>query len=90
MAKVIVRDLNAGPTPANQNGHANSKTKSRRVVATKRVQTDDGRVTQIFSLDAESETFGSDLRYTFGRNVAKARRENKMKFGAPDRVLRKD
>jgi len=47
-------------------------------------------LTRIFSLDAESETFGSDLRYTFGRNVAKARRENKMKFGAPDRVLRKD
>jgi len=86
VAKVIVRDLNAEPRPAKTNGHA----KAKRAVPTKRVQTDDGRLTRIFSLDAESETFGSDLRYTFGRNVAKARRENKMKFGAPDRVLRKD
>jgi hypothetical protein len=36
------------------------------------------------SIDATSPTFGDDLRRAFEKNVAKARRENKKKFGSPD------
>jgi hypothetical protein len=36
------------------------------------------------TIDATSPTFGDDLRHTFEKNVAKARRENKKKFGSPD------
>jgi hypothetical protein len=37
-----------------------------------------------FTIDASSPTFGDDLRRAFEKNVAKARRENKKKFGSPD------
>src|SRR5579862_1732111 len=37
--------------------------------------------TTLYTVDAGSETFGSDLQYVFERNVARARRENKKKFG---------
>jgi hypothetical protein len=36
------------------------------------------------TIDATSPTFGDDLRRAFEKNVAKARRENKNKFGSPD------
>jgi hypothetical protein len=36
------------------------------------------------TIDATSPTFGDDLRRAFEKNVAKARRENKKKFGSPD------
>jgi hypothetical protein len=42
------------------------------------------------TLDARSATFGDDLLYVFGKNVAKARRDNKRVTGATDSVVRKD
>lgn len=36
------------------------------------------------AIDATGPTFGDDLRRAFEKNVAKARRENKKKFGSPD------
>jgi hypothetical protein len=38
------------------------------------------------TLNANSESFGSDFTYVFGRNVAKARRENKRVTGRTDVV----
>lgn len=58
-------------------------------VEEKRVRNPDGsRV--IFTIDTGSKTFDQDLTYVFGRNVAKARRENKRVTGALDRVPAKD
>ena len=40
----------------------------------------------ISTLDAGNPNFGDDLTFVFGRNVAKARRENKRVTGTLDRV----
>jgi hypothetical protein len=58
-------------------------------VALKRVYNPNGQLVRILSVDANSPTFGDDLGAVFTRNVAKARRENKKKFGSPDRVAQK-
>lgn len=55
-------------------------------VKTKRVVGADGRYIKIPSIDANSASFSSDLTLVFQKNVAKRRRENKRKFGSPDRV----
>ncbi len=47
---------------------------------------DSGRLIVIRSIDANSATFGTDLHEVFARNVEKARKENKKKFGSSDRV----
>jgi hypothetical protein len=73
MAKVIVKDL------------AKSLPKSRRIPE-KRVVSPDGKVVRIPTVDSNSPHFSSDLHRLFQRNVAKARRENKRRFGSPDRV----
>jgi len=36
------------------------------------------------TINATGPTFGDDLRRAFEKNVAKARRDNKKKFGSPD------
>jgi hypothetical protein len=48
-----------------------------------------GERIRIISIDANSPTFADDLEIVFRRNVAKARRANKKKFGSPDRVVQK-
>jgi hypothetical protein len=53
-------------------------------VGRKRVRQTEGEVSTLRTLDLSSKTFGNDLTYVFGRNVAKARRENKRVTGAPD------
>ena len=66
--------------------------KGRRVrssVVSKSVHKPSGERTRILSVDANSPTFGNDLSIIFERNVAKARRANKKKFGSPDRVAQK-
>ena len=79
MTRIIVRKLNGkGGTP-----HAQSS------VVSKSVHKPSGERTRILSVDANSPTFGSDLSIIFERNVAKARRANKKKFGSPDRVAQK-
>ena len=45
--------------------------------ASKTVRTDDGRLIKMYTLDANSPTFTSELTTVFARNVARARRENK-------------
>jgi hypothetical protein len=44
----------------------------------------DGRLKTVFTVDARSATLGNDLRYAFEKSVAKARQENKKKFGSAD------
>ena len=73
MAKVIVKDL-AKILP--KNGR----------IPEKRVVNPEGKVVRIPTVDSNSAHFASDLRRLFQRNVAKARRENKKRFGSPDRV----
>lgn len=51
-----------------------------------RVRDTAGRVTTLRVLDIGSRTFGDDLRYVFGKNVAKARRDNKRIMCAHDVV----
>jgi hypothetical protein len=41
-------------------------------------------------LDARRDSFGSDLAYVFGRNVARAREENEQLTGSPDGTLVRD
>jgi len=79
MAKVKISSLN----PRTKKGRAAAG----KGIKVKLLRDEKGKIIRVFSLDANSDAFGSKLRYTFGRIVAKARRENKKKFGAPDRVL---
>jgi hypothetical protein len=79
MAKVVVTSLR-------------SKLKGRREttsVTEKRVRDTEGQVKTLRTLDAGSRTFGDDLQYVFGKNVAKARRDNKRAIGAADVVIGK-
>jgi hypothetical protein len=79
MTRIIVRKLNAKMgTP-----HAPGS------VVSKSVHKPSGERVRILSVDANSPTFGNDLTVIFERNVAKARRANKKKFGSPDRVAQK-
>lgn len=73
MAKVIVKNL------ATQQSKGTS-------VGEKRVRDTDGKVKTLRTLNAASKSFGSDLQYVFGKNVAKARRENKRITGLNDVV----
>ena len=54
-----------------------------------RVYGTDGRLKTVYTIDSGSDTFGSELGYAFKKNVAKARRENKKKFGTADANIRK-
>lgn len=70
----------------------NPRTKRQRAAAGKGVKVkilrdEKGKTVRVFSIDTNSDALGSKLRYTFGRSVAKARRENKKKTGATDRAL---
>ena len=53
-------------------------------VRRKTVRDTDGNAVRILSLDANSATFIDDLALVFERNVAKARRENKLLLGSND------
>jgi hypothetical protein len=79
MTRVVVRKLNgkSGARPA------------RSSVVSKHVHRPTGERIRILSVDANSPTFGNDLSIIFERNVAKARRANKKKFGSPDRAPQK-
>jgi hypothetical protein len=79
MTRVIVRKLNGKGILR----HARSS------VVSKNVHKPSGERIRILSVDANSPTFGNDLSIIFERNVAKARRANKKKFGSPDRATQK-
>lgn len=55
-------------------------------IADKRITNDEGQVTIVRTLDANSSTFGTDFGKVFGKNVSKARRENKRLTGNMDGV----
>ena len=79
MAKIVVTSLK-------------SKTKGHRSavsVTKKRVKDTGGHVKTLRTLDAGSRTFGDDLSYVFGKNVAKARRDNKRAIGTNDVAVAK-
>jgi hypothetical protein len=58
-------------------------------VVKKTVAGADGKRLKVLTIDANSATFSSDLTKVFKSSVAKARRENKKRFGSPDRILKK-
>lgn len=74
MTKVVVSDLNA------------KKPRAAKTVSTKRVRGKDGTLKTVRTVDGGSVTFTEDLRYVFGRNVAKARADNKKIIGVTDVV----
>lgn len=53
-------------------------------VRTKRLRNAQGKAVSVLSLDANSATFIDDLTTVFEKNVQKARRENRARFGSPD------
>lgn len=74
MVKVVVASLKP---------EARTRKDAAKVVA-KRVRDVQGQVKTLRTIDFASDTFGEDLRYVFGRNVAKARKDNKKIVGAND------
>jgi hypothetical protein len=60
--------------------------RSRVLAGKKRFKASSGKYAQLTVLDANTETFGSDLLSVFRKNVAEARKENMRLFGSPDRV----
>lgn len=77
MAKVVVKSLKSGGRGA------------ARSVRRKRIAKVGGGWKTVTTLDANSATLDDDLHYVFGKNVAKARRENKRIVGLTDRAPRK-
>ena len=70
MAKVVV-------SKAVDNRNAGKVT-----VTTKRIRDADGRSRVVRTIDAGSDSFGTDFEYVFAQNVAKARRANKQIAGS--------
>ena len=66
-----------------------SKPSKPETVVEKRVRDNVGQVKTVLTLDVGSPTFGAELQYVFGKNVAKARRENKRIIGSADVVVAK-
>jgi hypothetical protein len=55
-------------------------------VTSKRVKDAQGKANTVYTVNADSRTFGTDLEYVFGQNVRRARQEYKKRFGSADRV----
>lgn len=58
-------------------------------VTEKRVRDASGRSRIMRTIDIDSATFATDVEYVFGKNVAKARRENRKIVGAADIAVAK-
>ncbi len=69
MVKVIVASLNP------------SSGKMSNSVVTRRLKAENGEIKTLRTLNIGSKTFGNDLRYIFGKNVVKARQDNKRQTG---------
>ena len=78
MAKVIVQKLGKG-----------AKNGTRSSLEERRVYNRAGQIEKVLTINSNSASFSSDLLRVFEKNVAKARRENKKRFGSPDRVSKK-
>jgi hypothetical protein len=50
----------------------------------RKVQGEGGKVERLYVVDFGSKTIDRDLTYVFGRNVARARAENKKLLGSAD------
>jgi hypothetical protein len=61
--------------------HGNRRPKA---VARTVVRRSNGRMMEVFTVDANSPTFDDDLTYVYRENVANARRENERLFGSAD------
>lgn len=72
MVKIVVAELN--PPKANR---------AKPAVRITRVRDQDGHMTTVRSIQADSESFGQDFRHVFARNVERVRRQNKKVAGAP-------
>ncbi|MDQ0462274.1 hypothetical protein QO010_000022 [Caulobacter ginsengisoli] len=79
MVKVIVASLKPSPKGG----------RSTVAVTKKRVRDTEGQIKTLRTLDAASATFGDDFQYVFGRNVAKARKDNKRTAGVTDAAVAK-
>ncbi len=78
MTRVVIEKLSSGKA-----GRSSA-------VTSKRVSdAGSGGYVTIRSVNANSKTLGADLQDVFSKNVAKARKENKEKFGSADRVSAK-
>ena len=75
LARVIIKKLSG----SSKKGAVRPET-----VGQKRVRGSDGELLTLRTLNAGSKTFGRDFTYVFGKNVAKARRENKRVTGSTD------
>lgn len=78
MAKVVITKLEN--STARQIGAKAAGTREKNIAAGR------GKAETLTTLNANSGTFGDDLTYAFGKNVAKARRENKRLTGSSDFV----
>lgn len=76
MAKVVIKKL--------QGRGAKRREAEPSSVGQKRVRGSDGELHTLRTLNTGSKTFSHDLTYVFGKNVAKARRENKRVIGRTD------
>jgi hypothetical protein len=72
MTKVVVGKLNS------------EKPASKAAVGSKRVRDAEGQMKTLRTLDSGGKGFTEGLRYVFGRNVARAREDNKKVTGARD------
>ena len=72
MSNFVVGTLNSG------------KQASGRSVGTKRVRNGAGKIVSVHTVDVASRTLSEDLTFVFGRNVGRARRENKRVLGVTD------
>jgi hypothetical protein len=50
----------------------------------KRTRNASGKFTNVYVIDLSSDSIDRDLTYAFGRNVARAREENKKIIGSAD------
>lgn len=66
MVKIVIAELNS---PKGR--------KAKPAVRTVRVRDQDGQLTTVRSIRADSESFGQDFQQVFARNVDRVRRENK-------------
>jgi hypothetical protein len=55
----------------------------------KRTRDSNGKLVSRYVIDLSSETIDGDFTYAFGRNIARAREENRKLIGSADGRIRK-
>jgi hypothetical protein len=65
------------------------KTNKPSSVTTKRIKTAEGKTITLTKVSANSQTLVDDLTYVFRKNVAKAKRENRILVGQSGRISAK-